>query len=58
MEIKLKRPRVSYKVSNQGFTLVELLIGMVKKRPLPCSRISGPPCITCKEKSEWRAAIP
>ncbi|MBW2014029.1 MAG: prepilin-type N-terminal cleavage/methylation domain-containing protein [Deltaproteobacteria bacterium] len=29
MEIKLKQPRVSYKVSNQGFTLVELLIGMV-----------------------------
>jgi type IV pilus assembly protein PilW len=29
MEIKLKQRRVSYKVSNQGFTLVELLIGMV-----------------------------
>jgi type IV pilus assembly protein PilW len=29
MEIKLKQRHVSYNVSNQGFTLVELLIGMV-----------------------------
>jgi type IV pilus assembly protein PilW len=29
MEIKLKQQPVSYKLSNRGFTLVELLIGMV-----------------------------
>ena len=28
MEIKQKQPRISLKLSNQGFTLVELLVGM------------------------------
>ena len=28
MEIKQKQPRISFKVLNQGFTLVELLVGM------------------------------
>ena len=29
MEIKLKQRLISFRVSNQGFTIVELLVGMV-----------------------------